>query len=535
MLTKRHFRERSKTMNTKTIALTIFMLLTFVTASSNIFAEREKGETTMIEGFSEASLTIFPVTYAITGPVDKSPEYRAFADAAKREFPKAGRENADTLGLLLEEKGYDKFEVTDTAFRFPEGKAARKERAAAFGKFVRELGLRSDYALCTEFTLHLEESWQEVYTVIVDAKGAVVWEESLQPDDSDFYRALDPGEVEQACGWICDRLAPLMGLDQLPNKEPSEETKEARRKKQAEAGPNPSERAAMKERLAVLEKTATSARVTVYPTRVGGDHTDSDSASRLAEFINGAKLCNASVAETGPVLKGKGWPNEAKVLWIFANAARDFARENPTDSDYVLFADYWLNPRGEVWAVHFVVCDRAGDWVIVDLQNNHHEDFQRVDPKTLADCDRLVFERLKEYLALSRIVKHDIVLNLSATVSMDKFVAGSYISGNVEGLQPEETATHKVLVYVLTDQWYIHPFAENKARLGYATIQADGSWEIQTEARNHKPSRIAIAVVPRGALRPLTIPPDGDADGALKAKLAKNLKALLITNAPEGL
>jgi hypothetical protein len=156
----------------------------------------------------------------------------------------------------------------------------------------------------------------------------------------------------------------------------------------------------MKERLAVLEKTATSARVTVYPTRVGGDHTDRASAARLVGLLNEAKLCQATIAKKGPVLEGEGWPNEAKVLWLYANAARDYARQHPVDSDYVLFADYWLNPRGEVWAVHFVVCDRAGEWVISDLQNNHQADFQRVNPKTLADCDRLVLERLKSYLTL---------------------------------------------------------------------------------------------------------------------------------------
>ncbi len=47
----------------------------------------------------------------------------------------------------------------------------------------------------------------------------------------------------------------------------------------------------------------------------------------------------------------------------------------------------------------FVVCDRAGDWVIVDLQNSHQKEFQRISPKNLEDCDRLVLERLKAKLA----------------------------------------------------------------------------------------------------------------------------------------
>ena len=82
-----------------------------------------------------------------------------------------------------------------------------------------------------------------------------------------------------------------------------------------------------------------------------------------------------------------------------AKRGRNYVRQHPVDSDYLLFADYWDSPRTEAtWAVHFVVCDRAGDWVIVDLQNSHQKDFQRINPKTLADGDRLMLERLKTYL-----------------------------------------------------------------------------------------------------------------------------------------
>ncbi len=154
----------------------------------------------------------------------------------------------------------------------------------------------------------------------------------------------------------------------------------------------------MRKRLEAMKKAGDSARVMVYPPRVGGDHTDQSSATRLSKLLNEAKLCQATVAKTGPVLKGEGWPNEMRVLWLFARAARSYARQHPVDSDYVLFADYWVAPTNVIWAVHFVVCDRAGDWVIVDLQNSHQEDFQRINPKTLADCDRLVLERLKAYL-----------------------------------------------------------------------------------------------------------------------------------------
>ncbi len=174
--------------------------------------------------FPEATITIFPVTVIMTGPLDKSPEYRAFADAVMRKFRQEGPKHADTLGLLLEEKGYDKFERADTAFQFPVGKVARKDRASAFGKFVSELDLKTDYALCTEFTLHIEESFQEVYTVIVDANGGIVWEDSQRRGDPELDEDF-PGDELKCCELVCRRLTGVMGLDKLPKKELAEEKK----------------------------------------------------------------------------------------------------------------------------------------------------------------------------------------------------------------------------------------------------------------------------------------------------------------------
>jgi len=375
--------------------LALFVLLMFLAACSNIAASQEEGKVTPIRGFPDATITIFPVVLNMTGPLDKNEQYRAFADAYQRAFRE--RASAETLGLLLEEKGYDKFEVTDADFQFPTDTTAREKRAAAFGKFVRELGLKTDYALGIEFTIHIEKSWQEEYLVIVDANGDIVWEDRQGPGDRAFdedYAGSELGRLEL----VCSRLMPAMGLAKLPEKELAADKKQALREMRAKEPPSKSEFAAMDERLKTMKKTGASARVLVYPARVGGDHTDQTCTTHLAELLNEAKLGQATTAKTGPLLEGAGWPNEMQVLWLFARAAREYTQQNPVDSDYVLFADYWFAPDGRVWAVHFVVCDRAGDWVIVDLQNNHQEDFQRIDPKTLADCDRLVCERLKTKL-----------------------------------------------------------------------------------------------------------------------------------------
>jgi hypothetical protein len=377
--------------------LALFVLLTLLAACSDIAISQEKGKVTPIRGFPDATLTIFPVAINLTGPVNKNEHYRAFADAYQREFRERAGEFAATLGLLLEEKGYNKFKVADAYFQFPTDTTAREKRAAAFGKFVSELGLKTDYALGIEFTIDIERSWQEAYSVIVDANGDIMWEDRQGPGDRAFdedYTGTELGRLEL----VCSRLMPALGLNKLPKKELAADKKQALREMRAKEPPSQSEFAAMDKRLKTMKEAGASARVLVYPARVDGDHTDPSCATRLCKLLNEAKLCQATAAEKGPLIEGSGWPNEVQVLWLFARNVREYVREHPADSDYALFADYWFNPRGQVWAVHFVVCDRTGEWVIVDLQNSHQDDFQRINPKTLDDCDSLVLERLKACL-----------------------------------------------------------------------------------------------------------------------------------------
>lgn len=380
-------------MKKRAIPAMFFLLVSFLAAGSNAFA-REEEKITPIEGFPNATITIFPVTMTITGPINK---HREFYDAAKKMIPEEAKKNATSLGLLLEEKGYDKYTSTDTEFWFPEEKAARNDRAAIFGSFVGEMDLKTDYALCTEFVCHLEQSFQEVYSVIVNAKGEVVWEDSQRAGDPEFDEDF-PGTPQKCIALACRRLTPGMGLNELPKKELAEDKKKILRELRWKEPPHQSEIAAMKERLKIMKKVGTSATVRVYSTRVDGDYVFSGETTHLTELINESGLIQAAETEEDAALEGHGWPNEMDVLWIFSKAAKAYVQQHPVDSDYVLLADYWRTPRGEVWAVHFVVLDRAGEWVVVDLQNNHKSDFQHINPQTLEDCNRLVMKRLESCL-----------------------------------------------------------------------------------------------------------------------------------------
>ena len=138
----------------------------------------------------------------------------------------------------------------------------------------------------------------------------------------------------------------------------------------------------------------------VFASRINGTTVDTASAGNLAKLINESGLCRAVTAEEPVLLKASlADPNEMKKLWDLASEFRDYAKQNPLDADYVLYPDYIFNPQNWEWGlVHFVVCDRNGDWVIVDMQNSHHPDYQSIKPISREGCDNLLVKRLEGYL-----------------------------------------------------------------------------------------------------------------------------------------
>jgi len=154
----------------------------------------------------------------------------------------------------------------------------------------------------------------------------------------------------------------------------------------------------MEKRLAVMKKAGRSAKVTVFPVRLSDDEVGKKDAAHLAGLLEKKKLCEAKPVDSPLRVKIQFTTNEQELLWELARAFQDHVKQNPPEADYALLADYLFPRPDRAWAVHFVICDRAGAWVIVDFQNEHHGDFQSVDPKTPDDCGRLVGKRLEGYL-----------------------------------------------------------------------------------------------------------------------------------------
>lgn len=79
------------------------------------------------------------------------------------------------------------------------------------------------------------------------------------------------------------------------------------------------------------------------------------------------------------------------------------------------------------------------------------------------------------------------------------------ISGHVSGIAAGDAQRFKVVVYVHTDQWYVHPFAGQGEGDSWATVNPDLSWNIKTLQRQYTANEIGALLIERDATVPATI------------------------------
>jgi hypothetical protein len=315
-------------------------------------------------------------------------------DASITTFPtllagKPMKQVGDVVGLLLEKSGMTNMDTSGVEFR-PPAEADLARTAEAFGEFIKGQTLTTDYALFTEFVASPQRKFTEVRSIIVTKTGDIVWTDQQTPNDADFKR-IKPTEPMQCCILVVERLRPVLHLDATTGDDDS--TGRLAKKWDQETGvPDKTEQAEMKKRLGIFKKTAAASTLVVYPVHAG-DELNSDSATALVAMINKAGLAKATTAPHIEKLAVQPNMNEQKVLWGMARAFREQMRKAAPDADYVLYAHYLMG-KGGVGAVHFAICDRRGEWVLVDFQNSHHPDFQSIKPATREECDRLVLKRL---------------------------------------------------------------------------------------------------------------------------------------------
>ncbi len=160
--------------------------------------------------------------------------------------------------------------------------------------------------------------------------------------------------------------------------------------------PAEKERTAIPERQKVLKANFAQSGQVVFPVRTLNG-SNSKAAAEVVKMINDAGICKVELSKDTLLLKTpQKDPNEIKLLWYLARDFRTYVKKNPQDADYALYADYAMPGY-----VHFIVCDRSGEWVITDLQNSMHPDFRNFDINIIEGCNKLVVARLQHYLKTS--------------------------------------------------------------------------------------------------------------------------------------
>ncbi len=302
----------------------------------------------------------------------------------------------EVVGVLLEKQGLKNIELGKIPATPVETNL--EQLAAAIGGFVKTNPISTSYALYAEYNGSRQTGLTDLRAVVVDQAGAVVWTERLTPQD-EAMKKIGERDPMTLSVLLVERLGPQLGLNEETAKAAKPGKLAALLNQRSGLAPE-NERAALPERQQAMKQALPGATLLVYPARVGGNQANVSSATNVMRLLNEAGLCKTVAADATVVLKAsQADPNELKALWGLASEFREYIRAHPPAADYALYADYAFNPQNtEQGFVHFVVCDRKGEWVIVDMQNSHQPDYQSIGITSRDRCDQLLVKRLEGYL-----------------------------------------------------------------------------------------------------------------------------------------
>ena len=302
---------------------------------------------------------------------------------------------ADVLGLLAESCGMNNLDALDAEF-IPPPDVAWEQVPVHLAEFLKKNPPKSDYVLYAQYLGGPNGRPTEVRFVVTDAAGNLVLVDRQTEQDEDFKRTAAADPDPMGCSvLVAERLFSRLGWQKA---EGEPHGKLARKWAQMSGSPSDAEQAGMEQRLEKLKSSVKATQIAIYATCIG-EQRSTESAARLASLVAQRLGCKTTKVDKPVSFQRQPTGNEQKLLWDLARAFRDYLHANPPDSNYAMLAEYFINPAGgPAGAAHFVVCEKSGDWVLVDFQNNQHEDFQRISPKSVEDCDRLAVERLAKRL-----------------------------------------------------------------------------------------------------------------------------------------
>ena len=296
------------------------------------------------------------------------------------------------IATFLEKGGISELTVADQPFTEPRD-ADLAATAAAFGQHVAASAIQADVALLTKFVGGPKTGIEAIQTIVVDRTGKVTLAESAGPK---FPLAnTPPRDPMTCCMYVAQRLREPWKLDD-PFRANAPEGKMAPFWRQDAGVPTEDELKRLATRLGQFKNRMRQGSLVVHPIQIGKD-SDAAASRDLAGPLRELGIPRIVTDEKAVVAAPAGHSNEQKVLWDLARAFQKSIRARPPQEDYALLAAYGKS-EDRIHFVHVVICDRAGEWVYVGLQNSHQPEYQKINPRSIADAHRLVVAMLRREL-----------------------------------------------------------------------------------------------------------------------------------------
>lgn len=88
----------------------------------------------------------------------------------------------------------------------------------------------------------------------------------------------------------------------------------------------------------------------------------------------------------------------------------------------------------------------------------------------------------------------------NTVVTVDEIVKDSHIKGHITGLPTDAYDKFKVVFYVKTNRWYVHPYtyyAGQEEGYSYSNINENGEFQVRSVFRRIPSKEMVVAVVPK--------------------------------------
>ncbi|WP_408097830.1 hypothetical protein ACJVC5_02640 [Peredibacter sp. HCB2-198] len=88
----------------------------------------------------------------------------------------------------------------------------------------------------------------------------------------------------------------------------------------------------------------------------------------------------------------------------------------------------------------------------------------------------------------------------STVVTVDEVIKNEHIRGHITGLPADAYEKFKVVFYVKTNRWYVHPYTYTEGQeegYSYSNLNANGEFWVRTLRRDVPSKELAVVLVPK--------------------------------------